>query len=387
MDDEVRCPHCGQMTRASASFCTRCGRRRDEPPERPSPGASAPGTPSQAAHASEGLQAGARVAGWSPEPRTGRPKWIAPVIGIVVIGAILAVFLFLRSGDDSDPEGTGTTRTLEGRPLFASNRDGNWEIYVADDDGTNPENLTNDPSDDEPASPSPDGTKVAFRSNRDGSNQIYITSIEGGEATRVTDVGENFFPSWSPDGDQLIFTRDAGGITAVYVMDADGTNPERIVAEVSGHPGYSVVAEPWHSRPSFSPNGEEIAFEAERDGNADIFVLSRASGETTKITSDPATDRSPAWSPDGDLIAFMSDRDGNNEIYTATPDGSGSKRLTEDEADDSFPAFAGDDRYVLFESDRSGNSDIWIMDADGANPEALIESSGSDHIPQWVSDA
>jgi Tol biopolymer transport system component len=55
---------------------------------------------------------------------------------------------------------------------------------------------------------------------------------------------------------------------------------------------------------------------------------------------DSASDGVPAWSPDGTRIAFESERDGNLEIYVMNADGSGVTRLTNDPASDSTPAWS-----------------------------------------------
>ena len=59
----------------------------------------------------------------------------------------------------------------------------------------------------------------------------------------------------------------------------------------------------------------------------------------TRLTDNPAFDRSPVWSPDGKRIAFVSDRDMNMEIYVMNADGSGQANLTNDPAHDTSPAW------------------------------------------------
>src|SRR5574337_131638 len=73
-----------------------------------------------------------------------------------------------------------------------------------------------------------------------------------------------------------------------------------------------------------------IAFQSERDGNAEIYVVHADGSGQTNLTNSPAADYAPAWSPDGRRIAFISDRSGRQEIYVMNADGSGVTQLTND---------------------------------------------------------
>jgi Tol biopolymer transport system component/DNA-binding winged helix-turn-helix (wHTH) protein len=78
-------------------------------------------------------------------------------------------------------------------------------------------------------------------------------------------------------------------------------------------------------QPSWSPDGEFVAYASDRNGNMDIFVQPVSGGAARQITQDPADDVAPAWSPNGDLLAFRSDRRGGG-IYVVNVRG-GDERL------------------------------------------------------------
>src|SRR5689334_6907618 len=58
-----------------------------------------------------------------------------------------------------------------------------------------------------------------------------------------------------------------------------------------------------------------IAFQSNRDGNKEIYVMNGAGSDLRNLTDNPADDDAPFWSPDGKRIAFQSTRDGNSEVY------------------------------------------------------------------------
>lgn len=71
-----------------------------------------------------------------------------------------------------------------------------------------------------------------------------------------------------------------------------------------------------------------IAFESDRDGNSEIYVMNADGTNQTNLTHNPAPDFEPVFSPDGTRIAFSSYRDGNPEIYVMRADGTNQTRLT-----------------------------------------------------------
>ena len=177
-----------------------------EPTPTPTPTATA--TPSKAATEAAPKQVAVEVEPTStPEPATALEP--TPVSGLAQVAA-------------GGP----------GKIAFISNRDGNPEIYVMNDDGTNVTRLTNNPDLDISPAWSPDGTRIAFNSRTGESHEIYVVNADGTGQTRLTNSPEHVgFPTWSPDGTKIAFTsgRDEDG--DIYVMNADGTGTVRLTTQ------------------------------------------------------------------------------------------------------------------------------------------------------------
>ena len=100
-------------------------------------------------------------------------------------------------------------------------------------------------------------------------------------------------------------------------------------------------------------------------------------------TNNPAGDTNPAWSPDGQQIAFTSNRDGNDEIYVMNADGTGQLNRTNNPAGDIQPAWSPDGQQIAFESNRDGNEEIYVMNADGTGQLNRTNNPASDENPDW----
>ena len=125
------------------------------------------------------------------------------------------------------------------RIVFASNRHGNYEIYIMDADGSNQLRLTsNDVADTSPAW-SPDGSRIAFVSNRNSTPEIFIMSADGTSVSRLTGGSS---PDWSPDGNWIVFVSNYN----IHIINVDGTGETNLTDGYETH-----VLNKFHS-PSWS---------------------------------------------------------------------------------------------------------------------------------------
>ena len=235
----------------------------------------------------------------------------------------------------------------------------------------------------------PDGRRIAFISNRDGNDELYVKGIDGREPTNLSkNPGLDARPAWSPDGEFIAFISDRsdGDEQDIYVVRGDGTEQTNL----TNNPGHRCCH---HGRPVWSPNGEYIAFGIVSDeyGKEEIYVIRADGTELTNLSNTPFYHEGrPAWSPDSSKIAFDSDRDGTPDIYLMNADGSNQTRLTQfsQSGCDPLPQpFRGDD----FETGDlanwcvvRGGEGSWFVYDDGDSPPDPFQSDP--HIPFDVPD-
>jgi Tol biopolymer transport system component len=252
-----------------------------------------------------------------------RPVTLSTLVGLIVLALLI-------------PTPTPSTGMSAGQIAFASDRDGNWEIYVMNVDGNDQRNLTNTSTNDTGPAWSPDGSQIAFMSgcqlrswDPESTCGIYVMNADGSDPRNLTNnSAEDLSPTWSPDGSQIAFASDRDGNSEIYVMNADGSDPRNLTNNSAGD---------W--TPVWSPDGSQIAFASQRDGNWDIYVMNADGSDPRALTTLRTWDYLGAWSPDGSQIAYSSNRGSNYEIYVMNADGSDVRRLTDSIHDDAAPAW------------------------------------------------
>lgn len=266
--------------------------------------------------------------------------------------------------------------------VFASDRDGNFEIYAMSLDGSTVQRLTHHDAQDIDPAWSPDRSQIAFVSNRDGSFGIYVMNADGSGVRRVTPDESNYYdsPAWSPDGRSLAFISDRTGNLDVHTVDLNTLELRAVTSD---------LAEDFD--PSWSSDGATILYTSYRDGYAQIYVADVFGAQTWPLIAVPQADASaPAQSPDG-LLAYVTTETGPAGIYSdliiASADGVTERQLVG--VDDAFiksPSWSPDGQslaYVLALMD--GSSAVYVVDAQGQSIRQITPSDSRAEAPNWYS--
>ena len=271
-----------------------------------------------------------------------------------------------------------------GRILFSSFSEGESELFVYDFSTLEVVRLTNEPERMKHPAWSPDGQSIAcVREFRFGFD-IFILSLDGSINEQITD--SRFIdtePDWSPDGQRIVFTstRDSyydedkhENVTAyaLYILDLSNGELFRLTTD-----------DYFATNPSWSSDGQFIAYRSNRDGNGEIYLIDAEGLSSINLSNNPSEDTYPSISPDGTRIVFVSDRDGNEEIYSMNIDGTNQIRLTIHPGRDKSPDWSPDGNFIVFSSDRSGNFDLYIMRDDGSNIIQITDDLDFDGFPDW----
>ena len=222
----------------------------------------------------------------------------------------------------------------------------------------------------------PTAQRIAFASNRgDGRYQIYVMDADGSNPKKLTNTLINTDPSWSPDGQKIAFTSSPDGIgTHIAIMNADGR--KKPLKLINGQ------------EPSWSPDGDRLAFISRRDRQDEIYVIGVDGAGLKRVTHDLAAKGDPLWSPDGGRIAYWSDHDKFTQIYVVGADGKNRVRLTRNQAHNMWPAWSPDGETIAYVStkaiDVGVREKIHLMTADGKYLKQLSDDhNGGDYKPDF----
>ena len=231
-----------------------------------------------------------------------------------------------------------------------------------------------------------DGLYLLF--NRRG--RICKIPVEGGRPVELDTgfaVNCNNDHGISPDGTQLAISDQTSGDrkSRIYILPIEGGKPRLVTPQA---PSY------WHG---WSPDGQTLAYCAERDGEFDIYTIPVRGGAEKRLTTAPGLDDGPDYSPDGNFIYFNSERTGRMQIWRMTVDGSQQTQVTFDDYNNWFPHPSPNSRWLAFLSyskDVKGhpaNQDVMLrlMPAAGGKIQVLAKlfgGQGTLNVPSWSPD-
>ncbi len=300
---------------------------------------------------------------------------IIAVMLLTLTGSIFLSRVTAQEATKVNGEGAGLVPGAPHSLAFASNRDGNNEVYVMNPDGTGQTNKTTLASSDQRPDISPDGTEIVFSSNRDGNTEVFTMNFDGSGVRQLTTTASpvgNSWPRWSPDGEWIAFQSGSGTVFQIYRIRRDGTG----LTQVTNHLGLNQF-------PGWSPDGTRLAIRRDND----IYLINSTDGaDPVRLTIQGTSNQMASFSPDGTRIAFLSNREGYGSVFIMNSDGSSQFNFTPRPPDRTTgwgsraPAWSPNGESIYFTAVRlieTGNSNeqIWVKPATGG-PETQLTSAG-----------
>jgi hypothetical protein len=290
-----------------------------------------------------------------PEPRASRPRVGAPpgrLDGVAPSGTASAMPSAAAHQLTSE-QAFSPSLASAGTAMFYSERGARGVTPVRDDttgDGSvlRITRIVDDSANNYHVRPSPDGKRIVFDSNRDGIRGVYVASEEGHQVRRVSGEGFAAVPSWSPDGQTLAFVRaepDRPTVWNVWTLQLDSGEMRRVTEHADG--------QPWGA--SWFPDGRRIVY-----SHQDRLIVRDLQSGAERVFPTPVRGRllrTPAVSPDGRRIVFHVQRDGT---WLLDLPGGAVRRVLEDPTVEEY-TWAPDGRRLAYRSGRTGNWGVWVM--------------------------
>lgn len=203
-----------------------------------------------------------------------------------------------------------------------------------------------------------DGDRLVFERRGAGRIELWVVNAAGGEPWLLTaDADRSSMPAWSADGRRVVHVSTQSGGSSLWDIDIESGARRRLT---SG---------PWDWLPSVARDGR-VAYN-QFGHQQDLVLLDPVSGKQETLTDHTHENMFPRLSPDGATVAYQSNRTGNDEIWLLELANKAETRLTDGPARDLVPDWSPDGSEMVFLSERRGKTEVWRMDADGANQRPL----------------
>ena len=148
-----------------------------------------------------------------------------------------------------------------------------------------------------------------------------------------------------------------------------------IIEQLTSHAGINVS-------PSFSPDGQSMAFVSDRSGKPNVYVMNLASRQAQRLTFKNSENSEPAWSPKGDEIAFTGLTGGTYQLFIMDRNGGNVRQLTNGGNYES-PTWAPDGRLIAVTQKGGGSSKVCVVSKNGKDVRTLFNFKGNQSYPQW----
>jgi len=260
---------------------------------------------------------------------------------------------------------TGNRGIAGSRIAFVATRTGRKEIYTADCDGSNLQQLTHDNSISVGPALSSDGHLLAYTGYKAGYADIYLVNLSSGSRDRIIKFpGTNSGPAFSPGSDRIACTLSRDGNPELYVCSLNGS-----AHRLTHTPGIE-------SSPTWSPSGDEIIYSYDDHTGPQLYRISASGGSGTPLSTGYNYCTEPNWSPDGAKLAFNIRQGGSFAVAVMDLRGGGARVVAQGER----PVWGPDSRHIIYSDDGT----LYLMDVQSGRKKAIVSGLGSATEPAWA---
>ena len=221
--------------------------------------------------------------------------------------------------------------------------------------------------------------KLAFVGDRSGHNEIYTTDLLFTRVRQIThDKSQSVLPHWSPDGSRINYTSYyRNGFPDIYSIDM-ATLQRNTMASFKGT----------NTGGEYNSRGTEMAMVLSGTGNTEIYIGNSLGRNLRRITRSPAVESDPTWSPNGERIAFTSNRLGKPQLFEVSTKGGNAKRIpTNNSGNCTEPSWNPRDANIIAFTAAVGKEfEIALFDFDKKQSRWLTRGAGDAIEPCWTQD-
>lgn len=272
------------------------------------------------------------------------------------------------------------------RVTIATKRFGGVQLMSVGVDGSNPQQLTNEPDDATQPTWSPDGSKIAYVVGATFHGKIKIMDADGKNAHLLfDDARSQRTPQWSPDGKKIAFS---------MAMD-DNFNYDLFVINVNGTGLNNLTNSPlFEADPAWSPDSKKLAYVIAVPGQYPNLCVMNADGseqQTDILHRTLNVAVYPSWTHDGKQITFGAPDDNEQiQITQVNADGGGNTVLTHGPQPHSYAAWSPDGQFLAYVSDPGEEAgDLCVYDVLAGEHRIVLKGEVFQELfrdarPSWV---
>jgi len=226
------------------------------------------------------------------------------------------------------------------------------------------------------------GPRIAYQTvaAMNDASEVWVINADGSGLRRLTNNQyADVMPSWSPDGQKIAFVSDrVNNSNDIFLMNPDGSGVTRLTTDPADD-----------QQPRWSPDGQKILFISDRDAvgsTHEIYLMNADGSQQTRLTNNSYEDGFASWSPDGKRILYWANPGGKNGLYLMNADGSSQTLVTDVSVVGDWSAWSPDGQQIVFVSNRDGHSELYVMHADGSQVTRLTHNPANQGAPAWSPD-